>query len=43
MITKPPPFKGLNIPIPIRIPIMGKGVSHQASGISQKEPSSKET
>ena len=26
MINKPPPLKGLNIRIPIRIPIDGKGL-----------------
>ena len=31
MINKPPPFKGLNIRIPIIIPIKGKGFVIQGS------------
>ena len=33
MITNPPPFKGLNIRIPIIIPIKGKGIINQGSGL----------
>ena len=31
MISKPPPFTGLNIRIPIIIPIKGRGLINQAS------------
>ena len=33
MINKPPPFKGLNIRIPITIPIKGRGLINQGSGL----------
>ena len=33
MINKPPPFKGLNIRIPIIVPIKGKGFVDQGSGL----------
>ena len=33
MINKPPPFKGLNIRIPILIPIKGRGFLNQGSGL----------
>ena len=33
MINKPPPFKGLNISIPIRIPTKGRGFINQGSGL----------
>ena len=33
MINKPAPFKGLNIRIPIRIPIKGRGFINQGSGL----------
>ena len=33
MINKPPPFKGLNIRIPIIIPIKGRGFINQGSGL----------
>ena len=32
MINKPPPFQGLNIRIPIRIPVKGRGFITQGSG-----------
>ena len=35
MINKPPPFKGRNIRIPIRIPIEGRGFIHQGSTLVQ--------
>ena len=33
MINKPPPFKGLNIRIPILIPMEWRGSIHQGSGL----------
>ena len=33
MINKPPPFKGLNIRIPIIIPMKGRGFINQGLGI----------
>ena len=33
MINKPPPFKGLNIGIPIIIPTKGRGYINQGSGL----------
>ena len=33
MINKPPPFKGLNIRIPITTPIKGRGFINQGSGL----------
>ena len=37
MINKPPPFKGLNIRIPIQSPIKGEGgFIHQGSGLPTK-------
>ena len=33
MINKPPPFKGLNIRIPIIMPIKGRGFINQGSGL----------
>ena len=33
MIDKPPPPKGLNIRIPIIIPIKGRGFINQGSGL----------
>ena len=33
MITEPPPFQGLNIKIPIIIPIHGNGFIHLGSGL----------
>ena len=33
MINKPSPFKGLNIKIPIIIPIKGRGFINQGSGV----------
>ena len=33
MMNKLPPFKGLNIRIPILIPIKGRGVINQGSGL----------
>ena len=33
MINKPPPFKGLNIRIPIIIPIKGSGFINQGFGV----------
>ena len=33
MIDKSPPFKGLNIGIPIIIPIKGRGLINQGSGL----------
>ena len=33
MINKPPPFKGLNIRIPITIPIKGRGFINHGSGL----------
>ena len=33
MINKPPPFKGLNIRIPIIIPIKGRGFINHGSGL----------
>ena len=35
MINKPPPFKGLNIRIPIIIPIKGSGFMNQGSGLAR--------
>ena len=35
MISKPPPFKGLNIQIPIIIPIKGRGFINQGSGLER--------
>ena len=32
MIDKPPPFEGLNISIPIMIPIKGRGFVNQGFG-----------
>ena len=34
MINKPPPFKGLDIRIPIIIPIKGRGFIDQGSGLA---------
>ena len=34
MIHNPPPFKGLNIKIPIIIPIKERGLIYQGSGLS---------
>ena len=31
MINKPPPFKGLNIRIPIIVPVQGRGFVNQGS------------
>ena len=36
MINQPPPFKGLNIRIPIIIPIKGRGFIHQGSTLSHR-------
>ena len=36
MINKPPPFKGLNIRIPIIIPIMGRGFTSHGSTLGFK-------
>ena len=33
MINKPPPFKGLNIGIPITVPIKGRAFINQGSGL----------
>ena len=33
MINKPPPFKGINIGIPIIIPIKGRGFINHGSGL----------
>ena len=33
MINEPPPFKGLNIRIPIIIPMKGRGLINQESGL----------
>ena len=33
MINKPPPFKGLNIGIHMKIPIKGRGFANQESGL----------
>ena len=33
-MNKPPPFKGLNITIPIIIPIKGRGFINQGSGLA---------
>ena len=33
MINRPPPFKGLNIRIPITIPIKGTGAIDQGFGL----------
>ena len=33
MINQPPPFKDLNIRIPITIPIMGRGFINHGSGL----------
>ena len=33
MINKPPPFKGLNIRIPIKTPTQGRGFVNQGSGL----------
>ena len=33
MINKPPPFKGLNVRIPIIIPIKGRGFINHGSGL----------
>ena len=33
MINKPPPFKDLNIRIPIMIPIKGRGFINHGSGL----------
>ena len=38
MINKPPPFKGLNIRIPIIIPIKGRGFINHGSGLRDKAP-----
>ena len=38
MINKPPPFKGLNIRIPIVTPIKGKGFINQGSGLLRFVP-----
>ena len=35
MINKPPPFKGLNIRIPIVTPIKGRGFINHGSGLSR--------
>ena len=35
MINEPPVFKGLNIRIPIIIPIKGRGFINQGSGLSK--------
>ena len=34
MINNPPPFKGLNIGIPIIMPIKGRGSINKGSGLS---------
>ena len=36
MINKPPPFKGLNIRIPIITPIMGRGFINHGSTLGPK-------
>ena len=36
MINKPPPFKGLNIRIPIRIPIKRRGFTNHGSTLGFK-------
>ena len=36
MISKPPPFKGLNIRIPIIIPIQGRGFNNQGSRLGPR-------
>ena len=36
MINKPPPSKGLNIRIPIRIPIKGRGLIHHGSTLKSQ-------
>ena len=36
MINKPPPFEGLDIRIPILIPIKGRGFMNQGSGLTTK-------
>ena len=41
MINKPPPFKGLNIRIPIITPIKGRGFINQESGVPISGDSSK--
>ena len=33
-MNKPPPFKGVNLRIPTRIPIKGRGFIKQGSGLS---------
>ena len=38
MINKPPPFKGLNIRIPIIIPIGGRGFINQGSWLLRTDP-----
>ena len=35
MISKPPPFKGLDIGIPIVIPIKGRGFINQGSTLPE--------
>ena len=37
MINEPPPFKGLNIRIPIMIPIKGRGCINQGSWLACRE------
>ena len=36
MINKPPPFKGLNIRIPIIIPVRGRGFINRRLGLSYR-------
>ena len=36
MSNNPPPFKGLNIRIPIVLPIQGRGFTNQGSGLGLK-------
>ena len=38
MINKPPPFKGLNIRIPIIIPMKGKGLLVRGLGLRVPSP-----
>ena len=40
MINKPPPFKGLNIGIPIITPIKGRGFMNQGSTLGIQVPNS---
>ena len=35
MINEPPPFKGLNVRIPATIPIQGRGLINQGSGLPE--------